>query len=230
MKRNSEGRLGHVVSFPARAGAVFSAMYHYLTANLAVSKFSLQFFFTFLPPSLPPSLPLQVFFLHESTLKQVHAPHQLQCQQKERWLCSQLRRDAVPGTQMVRNRLCLCVNDEWCSFGLHAGVSWHCGGTCATKWVSTLGKSGSQSRSSLSRPSSGVHGVSCWCYCCCCWCYCCCCWLEGIPGRYYCLFSAALSHTLPPWLRHVSETGICLLGKHSYQLVGRLGFDVYMQY
>ena len=34
------------------------------------------------------------------------------------------------------------------------------------------------------------------------------------------MFSAALSHMLPPWLRHVFETGICLLGKHSYQLVG----------
>ena len=31
-------------------------MYHYLTANLAVSKFSLQFFF-YLSPSLPPFLP-----------------------------------------------------------------------------------------------------------------------------------------------------------------------------
>ena len=32
------------------------------------------------------------------------------------------------------------------------------------------------------------------------------------------VFCSSEPYMLPPWLRHVSETGICLLGKHSYQL------------
>ena len=84
------------------------------------------------------------------------------------------------------------------------------------KWVSTLEKSGSQFRSLLSKPSSGVHVIVVvvfvvvvivavivillllfvlW---------------DWKVSLSLALFSAALNHTLPPWLRHVSETGTLL--------------------